>query len=211
MTYADFASKMLIALYQDTEVGDNDVFTFGNLIEHYGLDSRPRWITQLASEWDRFGYATVRKHIGDPLTWRGDIAAEGLRLVESQFGSKDGVGSVLEPASQRALVGSPDAEKTETSPRVDSRDWTGLSAEYELTEPKRAELIDLLVRAEDELSRASIENSTKAQVYSYIVAARALAEAPEPQADLIWEIVSRANQVAGIASLFVSILTLFVS
>ena len=92
---------------------------------------------------------------------------------------------------------------------IDSTKWTGLPSNFQLVEEKRVRLAALLSEAEYALDQLGAGNSEKAMARAYIVAARTLAEAPDPPTDLIWEIIGRANSLAGIASLFVSIIALF--
>jgi DNA-binding PadR family transcriptional regulator len=94
---------------------------------------------------------------------------------------------------------------------IDSTNWTGLPTNFVLTQELQAKLVADLDRAEQALQFASISQHERSQARAYIIAMRTLAEAPEPQADLIWEMLARLNQMAGIASLFVSIIALFAS
>ncbi len=102
------------------------------------------------------------------------------------------------PASERQEVKS-----------FDSAAWTGLPSAFVLDEQKSAKLVSLLQAAEQNLDRIGAGNAEKAMARAYIVAAQALADAPDPPADLIWEIINRANNLAGVASLFISIIALF--
>jgi hypothetical protein len=90
-----------------------------------------------------------------------------------------------------------------------SSDWTGLPSAFELTEEKRQKLVRELELADEQLAGLGLGQATQAQARAYFVAARILAEAPEPPADLIWNIIGRANSLAGIASLLISIIALF--
>jgi len=92
---------------------------------------------------------------------------------------------------------------------VSSARWTGLPSDFDLSEEKRGALISLLHDAELALDSVSVSNNEKAMARAYIVAAKVLADAPEPPADLIWELIGRANALSGIASLLVSIIALF--
>lgn len=84
-----------------------------------------------------------------------------------------------------------------------------LAVSFVLTEDKRKTLVQLLDIASSDLDALEVANSEKAQARAYIIATRALAEAPEPPVSLIWELINRASLIAGIASLFVSIIALF--
>lgn len=94
---------------------------------------------------------------------------------------------------------------------INSSKWTGLPSDFALTEERQQSLVSMLIKAEQDLNFIEAGNAEKAMARSYIIAAKALAEAPDPPNDLIWDILNRANQLSGIASLFVSILALFAS
>jgi hypothetical protein len=100
---------------------------------------------------------------------------------------------------------------SELGEAYNSASWTGLPSNFVISQGFQSELIELLNTAERNLESVGASNSEKAIARAYIVAARTLAETPEPPADLIWEIVNRANSLAGIASLFVSIIALFMA
>jgi hypothetical protein len=108
----------------------------------------------------------------------------------------------------RRLKADETPEAVQNEPDVDSSAWTGLPPTFSLTNERRETLISLLSAAEEGLSELK-DNTTKAQARAYIIAAKHLADAPEPPADLIWEIVQRASNLAGVASLFISIIALF--
>jgi hypothetical protein len=100
VTYSRFDRDMMVALYQESEASEGGMFPFKDLAEKYGLPIKVNWVIQLANEWESGGYARIFKHIGDPTTWRAEIAAAGTRWVEEEFGDKDGVGQILAPVSQ---------------------------------------------------------------------------------------------------------------
>jgi hypothetical protein len=78
-----------------------------------------------------------------------------------------------------------------------------------LTEDNRARLVVELGSALSKLDDQNVSNEIKAQASSLMSAARSLAEAPEPPVPIIWELITRANALAGIASLLVAIVALF--
>ena len=92
---------------------------------------------------------------------------------------------------------------------IESSLWTGLPQGFQLTAKKHQELVELLRVAELNLDAAGLTNDEKSLARAYIVAARSLADTADPPLDLIWEIINRANQISGIAALFVSIIGLF--
>lgn len=91
---------------------------------------------------------------------------------------------------------------------IDSSTWTGLSNNQTFSAARAARLLEELDQAAEKLDAMALDNSAKSQAYAYIVAAKVLAQAPEPPADLIWELISRLNAIAGIAGLLVSIIAL---
>ena len=85
------------------------------------------------------------------------------------------------------------------------------SRRFYLSRESREKLLSEADEIGRKLDDFGVTNSEKSQARAYIAAMKVLAEAPQPDDDLIWEIVSRANQLAGVASLFVSLVALFVS
>lgn len=95
---------------------------------------------------------------------------------------------------------------------TNSESWTGRPMPGAvLSEAQRMRLIQGLRDAERRLDELQLDNSQRAQVLAYINAAKELAEAPDPPAELIWEILNRANYLAGIGSFFLALLALFVA
>lgn len=92
---------------------------------------------------------------------------------------------------------------------VDSATWTGLPKTGLLNEQQVARLLGGLKLIDKAIDSFDGSNEERAQARAYYLAMHALAAAPEPPADLIWQILQRANNLAGIASLFVSLIALF--
>jgi hypothetical protein len=207
VTYTDFSNKMQIALYQECEINDSTYVRFKEMMEKHGLSASERWIERLAEEWEGSGFAEVQSFIGSPFEWGAEISAQGMRNVEELYGDKDGVGTILSPISS-----APDGALSATEPDgppIHSSAWTGLPASFVFTDAIRVDLLARLDDAGKELDSLALGNSEKAQIRAFILAAKELTEAPDPPADLIWELIGRANSIAGIASLFVSIIALF--
>lgn len=98
-SYTEFAEKMIIALYQETERTEKHYYKFGELIDRYGIEAKESWIHRLADEWE-YGFASeVSRYLGGSARgWEVRISANGMRYVEERYGDKDGVGTILEPA-----------------------------------------------------------------------------------------------------------------
>jgi hypothetical protein len=95
------------------------------------------------------------------------------------------------------------------APKVRSEKWTGLPRQGILS-PKATERLKTALRSvDDAVAKASCSNEERAQARAYALAIHALADAPEPPADLIWTLIQRANSIAGIAALFISLVALF--
>ena len=202
-TYSDFAQKMLLGLYQEVELFEAESVTLGDLVRTYQLDAKERWLQMLVEEWHHSSLVDVDDVLGPPATKSVYITAAGVRQIERDYGSKDGVGQILQRFG---------AEKRLIAPGVESTAWTGRAPSITTLNSEAAvKLVRELDKAEAALLSLDLGQEAKAQVRAYIVSARTLAESPEPQADLIWELLNRANAMAGVASLFVSILALIVA
>jgi hypothetical protein len=103
------------------------------------------------------------------------------------------------------------ADEPQVTTNYESSSWTGLPSDFLLTEDKRAAIVRGLDVAADSLQDTSASQHDQAQARAYIISAKALLEAPEPDPDLAWQLIGRANNLAGIAALFVSIIALFVT
>ncbi|UXC91610.1 hypothetical protein EGM87_03750 [Sphingobium sp. RSMS] len=198
MDYDDFAERFLAALYLETETTGNSYHTAGELIEKYGFNPRSNWIDRIADDWEGSYFRDISKVLNGYDGWGFRISAAGARKVETDFVDLDEI--------RKALNNNADAASSGT---VDSAKWTGLPIRQTLDETAKVELSNLLAKAELELDVLGAGNSEKAMARAYIVAAKALADAPDPPVDIIWELIGRANNLAGVASLFVSIIALF--
>ena len=203
MRYSQFAEDMLIALYQESETAVEEI-RFKDLVAWYGLSDNERWLNRLSEEWKSNRYAEVQSFISGPLEWYVEISGAGMRYIEDRYGDKTGVGTVL----HRIATVDDNPSIGEAGP-ISSSTWTGLPSDFELTEKRREKLVVLLTTVESDLDKIGVGNSEKAMARAYIVAAKALADAPVPPVDLIWVMIGRANALSGIASLLVSVVALF--
>lgn len=206
MTFVDFCEKMLIALYQDGHQS-NEWLSFAELQARYGLAADASWLSRAMNHLSAQRRVEGRELNGAPDTVVGRITGSGMAYIEGKYGSKDGVGVILDPVQQSTTL-QPFFDEVATEV-VHSSSWTGLPSNFELTQERQQRLVRDLDTAEQTLTGLHLSQEVHAQARAYIIAARCLAEAPDPPADLIWEMLNRANALAGIASLFVSILALF--
>ncbi|HEX8126292.1 MAG TPA: hypothetical protein VF548_11980 [Allosphingosinicella sp.] len=92
---------------------------------------------------------------------------------------------------------------------VDSAQWTGLPRGFRFTPEVKHTLVRLLREADRQLEQSGLPNSQAAQAKAYVHSAILLAEAPDPQPDLIWEMVQRGGALASIGQFFIAIIALF--
>lgn len=92
---------------------------------------------------------------------------------------------------------------------VDSADWTGLPRAGVLSESAANRLKAAVKLLDHAVEESSASNEERAQARAYILALSALADAPEPPAELIWKIITLAAALSGIGQLFVAILDLY--
>jgi hypothetical protein len=215
LKYTDFSNEFLVAAYHESRLRPDETIPSRDIIDRYPLTFEPGWVVSLARDLGVRGYFVSKgadtDDRGQPirLTGRGlrvaeDLIKKGVEIFRLDLG--DGVGF------PSARVDSRIEEKRSEEvgvPPVDSSSWTGLPRDFRLTEARRVSLVRALDKAEEVASNLPLGQEAQAQLRAYIGAARVLAEAPEPQPDLIWELVNRADALAGVASLFVSILALF--
>jgi len=126
----------------------------------------------------------------------------------SDIGS-DYLHEALESVEDRLAVLGEESDEAAESISIDSALWTGLRSDFTLSEKRQSTLIRELDLAEERLGSNSASQEIRAQARAYIIAAKVLSEAPDPPFELIWAIIGKANSLAGIASLFVSIIALF--
>lgn len=206
-TFTEFCENILIVLYQDGH--DSDEFLqLEPLQRKYGLYGPPSWLSRAMNHLKAQRRVEGRELAGAPDTVKARITGSGMAYIEEKYESKDGVGNVISPVDETMDV-TVEEDEIDDAIVVDSSTWTGLPSNFTLNEEKRNRLGRLLQDAEIELDSIGAGNSEKSMARAYIMAAKSLADAPEPQVDLIWAIIQRANNLAGIASLFVSIIALF--
>jgi hypothetical protein len=83
---------------------------------------------------------------------------------------------------------------------IESWKWTGLPESFVLDDAAKSKVIELLHLADVELSDRDLSNYQISQAKALIKAALILADAPKPQADLVWEIIQRISAIIGIAA-----------
>ena len=131
MTYTDFANKMLVALYRESDGDPSAQVAMNTLAQRHGIEvAKPFWVTSLKSEWAQNGWA----HFPEDGTGRSEtaiISIIGVRQAEAQrldilpqlndlkenFGFRDLVEADAIPASDR-IVRLNDNQIAEVEPQV---------------------------------------------------------------------------------------------
>ena len=223
MSYSQLREDMLLALYESARNDpDSEFWSFKDLAQIYDIEWQPGWLLELQQELRDEGLIRGPSNGQNDDMAMGRLSGAGLRLVEREHGTLDGIPTLIARRDE-LLVSVPlsidgaasEATADEVSltyhpPRsIDSSSWTGLPKQGVLTAQATEKLKVALRIVDDAVAGANCSNEERAQARAYALAIHALADAPEPPADLIWQLVSRANSIAGIAALFISLFAVF--
>ena len=203
MKISTFVELYTAALYNETELSGQSEFRFGDILDKYSLQLEAIWSRQILQDRTLLTYIDISRHIGPVERQRVAISPTGVRWVEDTLG--ENVAQFLE--AHGAIY--TDTEPTISDVSVDSTSWTGLPKSFVLTDEKRTSIIKALDTAEALLPTSVASQHDQAQAHAYITAARTLLEAPEPESEFAWQLIGRANNLAGIASLLIAIIALF--
>lgn len=204
--FSDFSKQFLVAAYfENQRIGD--AVESGLIARSYNLKFGPNWIVRVVEGAIKQGWMAGSVNAGGDeyqviyLTGAGMVEAERL------------IGQGVEVAWHGVTIEGDNDVKSDVQAAdpINSSSWTGLPSNVVLTEQKREKLVTMLHDADVALDSVGATNHEKAMARAYIVAAKTLADAPDPPADLIWELINRANHLSGIASLLVSVMALFAS
>ena len=99
MTLTEFCEKMLIALYQDGHQS-NEWLSFADLQKRYGFSGDPSWLSRAMNHLSAQRRVEGRELNGAPDTVVGRITGSGMAYIEAKYGSKDGVGTILQPINE---------------------------------------------------------------------------------------------------------------
>jgi len=209
--YSQFERQLIVAAYYSSNQLDKDKITIAEIGDRYELDANFRWLRTALGNLYTSGLSKETLHSGALTEHRIWLTAEGIREAERIIQTEPPTFVTPKNSSVGAesVAEDPEALKGVEPSAIDSSTWTGRSTVRQLDEARRVKLVALIESAEKNVEEAELGNFERSQALSYIVAIKALAEAPEPPSDLIWELASRANNLAGVAALFVSIIGLF--
>lgn len=86
----------------------------------------------------------------------------------------------------------------------DIRSWDGLK-QIDVNDTNKDKFILAVSTALEQLDQNDLTNEQKSQSRVYLIAAKELADTPEPPSDIIWELIQRAGAICGILGLFLPI------
>ena len=219
-----------MAAYLTSEALGQDIVDVKEVFDRFDLERKPNWVMRALSTFQDSGWSKGKLHMGGEAEQHIYLSGHGVKQAEYliEAGQIDrprekvplpagiqeisgGRVFVSEGAVPSDFPGREGDLHFELAPPsgVDSSAWTGLPKHGRLS----AEAVDSLQRTlsdvEKALDESGASNAEKSQARAYVIAIRALAEAPDPPADIIWQIIARANSAAGIAAFFVAVIGLF--
>jgi hypothetical protein len=184
-SFTVFEQELLVAAYYASNILEKQTVTLEEIGKLFRFDFDRRWVVNALSDYWANGLSKEQLFHGAVEAQRIWLTGDGLRRAEYL------IGSGIRPSRLDAAAAAPS------------------SGQSILTEEQREAVLREVLVAERQILAADLSNLERSQAQAFVAAIRALAEAPEPPKDLIWEIISRANSLAGIAGLFVAIAALF--
>ncbi len=97
MSFSNFHEKLLIGLYQDDALAC-DWHNLTSVQAKYGLVGDMKLLSMAAKHLETEGKIERRELVGAEI--RGRLTGIGITYIDEKYGDKDGVGTILEPASE---------------------------------------------------------------------------------------------------------------
>ena len=142
-----------------------------------------------------------RRNSNPAVSLIGKLGEEALRRALNKIVQEDGLRSLEEKWEE---AGDASSDQDRNAAHEDSE----LNLHFFESEPQKTKFISETDDQLQAVENADLSNSEKSQARGYLIAAKALAETPDPPADLIWTIINRAASVAGIAGFFLTLIAL---
>jgi hypothetical protein len=101
LIYSHFEDAVLAALYQEQVFfNETDYIPFSKIVEKYGLEARTGWLISAQKSLVDQGLIAGPKSGQNDQMAIGKIIGPGLRTIEDQYLTHDGVGIILEPVHE---------------------------------------------------------------------------------------------------------------
>ena len=201
MKYTEFFEVFMAALYHQTGISGRDWFYYDELLSEYGLSNWGSWAAQLRSDLEEQKLAKFHQHLGGAPDVSVSVTPQGLRYVEDRRG--ENVAAFLE--SYGVVF-----REELSEPQVRSSAPWSIIAGRRITDENREMFQTALAKAQLEIAKLPLSNREMAQIASYLKAAEALAEAPEPPSQMIWRLIERGAAVAGLIAIFIQTFQAFI-
>ena len=143
------------------------------------------------------------------LTLVDELARDGLVHTRQMTNSGPKYGILIQITAKGLENVSSPIVNYDGPDKIDSSSWTGLRTDFEITQDKAVSIVRYLDELEIRLQALDISQEVRAQARAFVIASRTLAEAPQPPAEMIWQLLNRGAMLAGVAGLFVAVLGLF--
>jgi hypothetical protein len=99
VTYSELVQRLKIAIYQEAQ-SNSDFVHLDEAAKKYGFEYQEGLIAEAQQDLVATGFISGPKPIGGDTTALGKITGAGRREIEGKFGSKDGVGQILQPVEE---------------------------------------------------------------------------------------------------------------
>jgi hypothetical protein len=99
VTYSELVQRLKIAIYQEAQ-SNSDFVRLDEAAKKYGFEYQEGLIAEAQKDLVATGFITGPKPIDGDSTSLGKITGAGRREIEEKFGSKDGVGQILQPIEE---------------------------------------------------------------------------------------------------------------
>jgi hypothetical protein len=190
MKLSTFVDLFTVALYNEMSVSGRSNFSFGDIVDRYGLTFLPIWRESIFEDYDFDMRIKTRRHLGPMRAQQVSLQSYGLRWVEDEVG--ENVTSFLE---QHGAVYQPsDDPIVEIQRAINSADWTGIAQRIQ---PDQLASIKRQVRSIlATIDQSEADEKTKENFKIYVNAAISALEAPDPPWKAIVELLNHPGLTA---------------
>jgi len=195
-SYQSFINDFLVAICDATQ-GTQNFRTFAEISHKFEQQIPENWVNGASIKLAALNLISIFSYDVYGSERRFLITGEGVKFVhERKIIVLDNPVAPVDVSEETILSDSIDGEIVQ---KIDSTSWTGLS--QVVVGSHNSNVITSLIDAALEQLDSS-DNSDVAQARTLLLAARDLAEAPEPPSDIIWELIQRAGAIVGLLDIF---------